>query len=475
MPEDLAPTVCVGYVHDKEVAHSWSDSLIQAGFFDGGRTLRGVIKVRSTTGMIEMARNDVAREFLERNEEYLWNVDTDMGFLPDTLAKLSWIADPEERPFIGALTFAQKEVEHDGYSGSVCKPRPVLVDLMDVTEKGETRKRYAARGWYAPNAMTRVSATGMACCLIHRSVFERIRDHYGGDVWFDRLPGMGADADKLMGEDVSFCHRCNELGIPIYCHTGIRTTHLKPIWLGEPDFWQAQVAPPATERALVIVPVLNRPANAKPFMESLRASTGMADAVAVADEDDILTIAAWQEQGVDVLKGREHTFAEKLNRGYRERMNGTPWLFMVGDDVQFYPGWLDHAEWMADSFKAKVVGTNDLGNPRVIAGEHATHMLISAEYIKDQGAGWDGPGVVAHEGYRHWFVDDEIVTAAKQRGVFMPALGSIVEHKHFLWGKSSVDPTYEEGNRHATEDRAVFEKRHKEFTGEELEYADRDG
>jgi hypothetical protein len=46
------------------------------------------------------------------------------------------------------------------------------------------------------------------------------------------------------------------------------------------------------------------------------------------------------------------------------------------------------------------------------------------------GASWDGPGIVCHEGYRHWFVDDEITVAAQLRGVFQAALGSHVEHLH---------------------------------------------
>ena len=75
------------------------------------------------------------------------------------------------------------------------------------------------------------------------------------------------------------------------------------------------------------------------------------------------------------------------------------------------------------------------------------------------GASWDGPGVVAHEGYRHWFVDDEIVTAAKQRGGWQASLGSVVEHLHPLFGKGEQDEVYELGQAHAEQDREVFTAR----------------
>jgi hypothetical protein len=59
-------------------------------------------------------------------------------------------------------------------------------------------------------------------------------------------------------------------------------------------------------------------------------------------------------------------------------------------------------------------------------------------------------------------VDDEIVTAAKQRGVWAPALASVVEHLHPLWGKAEVDDTYVRGQRYAGRDKATFEKRYRE-------------
>jgi hypothetical protein len=311
------------------------------------------------------------------------------------------------------------------------------------------------RSTYPINALTQCAATGAACILIHRSVLENIRDEHG-PVWFNRI--AGADG-KLLGEDVSFCVRAGAMDVPVHIHTGVRTTHLKNEWLGEDDFWQHSAVPPAVDEVAVIVPVMKRPQNARPFMASLKASTGMAKVYAVGDAADTDTLEAWRLAGADVVvldNQTPGTFAEKMNLGYSATEE--PWIFMVGDDVRFRPGWLDHAQAIAgDQFD--VVGTNDLGNPAVMAGEHATHMLIRRSYVDEVGAGWDGPKVVAHEGYRHWFVDNEIVTAAQQRQKWAMALGSIVEHLHPNWGKAEGDEVYELGQSRATEDRKLFERR----------------
>jgi hypothetical protein len=273
-----------------------------------------------------------------------------------------------------------------------------------------------------------------------------------------------------VGEDLSFCMRATALDIPIHVHTGARTTHAKMTWLSETDFLERSSVPPATEEVAVIVPVLRRPEHAEPFMTSLRASTGLATVYAVCDRADEEATAAWKQAGAIVLDVNDHleldrpgTFAEKVNVGYR--YSDEPWLLLVGSDVHFYPGWLDQALAAAAPGPFDVVGTNDCGSPRVIAGEHSTHPLVRRAYIDKQGASWDGPGTLAHEGYRHWYVDDEVVTVAKQRGAWAMALGAKVEHMHPYFGKGEMDDVYRLGEQHAEADKALFAERLAKYGG----------
>lgn len=419
------------------------------------RVIRGGwLAMRYGTDGLPAARNDTVQQFLDdKDAEWLFWTDTDMGFRPDTVDRLLAVAHPTDRPVVGALCFAQRELTPDGMGGYRCAPRPTIFDWIE-TEDGQ--QGFQGRTIYPVNALVRCAGTGSACVLIHRSVFTRILDEHG-PTWYKRA--VNATTGQLIGEDLSFCMRAVALGIPVHVYTGVRATHLKPVWLQEQDYWAHAVPPAATERVSVVVPVMQRPANARPFMDSLRASTGLADVYAVADVGDTETINAWKAEHATVLVTAGNTpgtFAEKVNIGYRESQH--PWIFITGDDVRFHAGWLDHAQAVAGT-QHHVIGTNDLANPRVTTGEHATHLLIRRAYVDEQGSSWDGPEVVAHEGYRHWYVDDEIVTAAKQRGVWEMALGARVEHLHPLFGTAETDAVYELGQSRAPEDRKTFNAR----------------
>lgn len=445
--------VALAYVHDDDGrVTSFEESLLGLVSYDAthGRHLahdHGRMPIRYGTDGLPAARNTVAAAVVTSDVDWLLWVDTDMGFAPDTLDRLLAAADPATRPIVGALCFAQRQVAHDGLGGYRTQPMPTLFDWRSGDD-GEPR--FASVPMYPVNALMSVGATGSACILIHRSALERIAEAMG-PTWYDRTPGTDG---KLLGEDISFCVRAAVCEIPVFVHTGVRTTHFKTRWLGEVDHWRAYNPPPATDEVAVVVPVLRRPDNAAPFMRSLRASTGLATAYAVADDDDPETAEAWAAAGAQVIVGDARTFARKVNLGYAKTRE--PWLFLTGDDVKFHPGWLDHAQHVADVLGASVVGTQDLGNPRVLAGDHATHLLVRRSYVDEVGASWGGPGVVAHEGYRHNFVDNEMVDAAKARGVWQMAMGSVVEHLHPVWGKAEKDSTYILGEASAEVDGQLF-------------------
>jgi hypothetical protein len=193
-------------------------------------------------------------------------------------------------------------------------------------------------------------------------------------------------------------------------------------------------------------------------MFSLAETTDKALVTVIAGLDDMQTAQAWALAGARVIvcPAEPGSFAQRVNYGYRHTFR--EWIFLSGDDVDFHAGWVEAAEAQITPTK-HVVGTNDLGNGSVTAGLHATHMFIRRSYVDEQGASWDGPGVVCHEGYRHCYVDDEIVTAAKQRDAWTPALDSIVEHLHPSWGKSLIDETYEIGIQTMGQDGLIFQQR----------------
>lgn len=450
--------VVVAYPHKDEPGNNFAQSLLQMALYDRGRHIGTIENVRCPTGDLVVARNTIMRYLLESDFEWLFMVDDDMGFQVPALETLAAVADPVERPIVGGLCFSQRDMSRDGRNGYRWEARPTIFDWIKMPDGIE---RFAFRSHYPINGLMQCDATGAAFVLIHRSVGERIFNKFG-ETWFNRIE----HADGNMSEDLSFFKRWLDVVGRGGCfvHTGVKTNHLKPMWLAEADFWQQIGVPPATERVDVIVPVLHRPQNVRPLLETLRASTGLATAWFVCEPGDRDEMDAVRTYGGRVLQ-HAGSFAEKVN--YAVGVSGltAPWVFLTGDDVLFQPGWLDHAQYVAHQYDGHVVGTNDLGNPRVTAGDHATHMLISRDYIDKFGATFDDkPGVVCGP-YRHWFVDDEIVALARHRNVWQMALGSFVEHMHPLWGKGDDDDVYRLGRESAEADRALFEARAARFFG----------
>ncbi|MEV7804995.1 hypothetical protein AB0O28_18800 [Microbispora sp. NPDC088329] len=229
-----AGSACLAYVHSNEVAHSWHLSVVGALGYDmthAQRLIRGgFLAMRYATGGIVEARNTATARFLEGDAEWLWWLDTDMGFAEDTLDRLIAAADPAERPIVGALCFAQQEYAPDGMGGYRTRPRPTLYRWAEV---GDGRQGFTAWLDYPRDELVEVAATGSACLVIHRSVFVAVGERYG-PTWYSRM--ANPTTGQLLSEDLSFCARAVQCGYPVYVDTRVKTSHLKQVWLSEADY-----------------------------------------------------------------------------------------------------------------------------------------------------------------------------------------------------------------------------------------------
>lgn len=238
--EELPSTVLVVSLvpPDGMNSTSFTESLLGLVLHDAsseGRVVRGggPMLIPTTPMRLVDNRNYAAKWLLDDSDaDWLMFIDSDMGFEPDAVEKLLKVADPAERPVVGGLCFGLRKEESDGLSGWRSVPFPTIYDWR--TADGAPRPGFMARYGYSPETVTQCAATGAAFLLIHRSALEAIRAELG-DVWFERAK-MYPD-DEPMGEDISFCSRLGLLGIPLFVHTGVRTSHLKPLWVTE-EYYQ---------------------------------------------------------------------------------------------------------------------------------------------------------------------------------------------------------------------------------------------
>lgn len=213
----------------------------------------------------------------------------------------------------------------------------------------------------------------------------------------------------------------------------------------------------------VFIPVLARPHRVEPLLASLMDAAGKGHEYApyfICSPSDTDEIAEVRRQGwanlfvVDWEPGRGD-YAKKMN--YAWRHTEEEWVFLAADDLVFHPGWFEAALAVHEQLNPCVIGTNDLGNTRVVAGLASTHTLVNRAY-GDCGS-IDDPTVLLHEGYWHNFVDDEFVQTAMWRETYAHAHESHVEHLHPNWEKAAHDSTYAKGEARFRDDGELYHRR----------------
>lgn len=205
---------------------------------------------------------------------------------------------------------------------------------------------------------------------------------------------------------------------------------------------------------VVVVPMLGRAAQVGRLADSLAASTDRARLLFACTEgdDDVLAAVA----GFDhlVMKPRERgDYAHKINTAVTSAAE--PLIFTGAIDLAFRPGWLEACE-VRMSDRVRVVGTNDLTNPRTANG-HSTHTLVARDYARS-GLIDGRPGLLC-EDYIHEYVDDEMVGTARKRRAYAHAADAVVEHLHPMAGKAAWDDTYRGMRRRMRSDRRLFNQR----------------
>jgi GT2 family glycosyltransferase len=216
----VADSVVIGYCHPGSVRAEFCASLLSAAM-EGSTPLETVLTYYSGPN-ISTARNKICADFLTRPAPWLLMCDTDMAFAADAADRLIAVADPAERPLVGALCFSQN---------GDADPLPTMYDLM---RKDSGELAFTRPSSWPEDTCVKVSATGAAFLLIHRTALEKIRDH-GNDIaapWFRESAIPGAPL-ALMGEDMTFCLRAGAAGIPVHVHTGVQVGHIKPAMLGK--------------------------------------------------------------------------------------------------------------------------------------------------------------------------------------------------------------------------------------------------
>ncbi len=178
--------------------------------------------------LIDDARNVLADTFLKSPTEWMFWMDSDMVFDPDTLVKLFNVAEGKNTKMATGIYYQRKgmnypcvwsrgeDLEESGEKTGLCSPKSKTNKYLGTFVIPHKDKKEPFK----------VHAAGFGCVLIHRSVFEVLPRP-----WFQFLKGM-------CSEDFYFFVNAHDMGFDLWADPTINLGHIgdAPI-ITKHDFW----------------------------------------------------------------------------------------------------------------------------------------------------------------------------------------------------------------------------------------------
>lgn len=169
--------------------------------------------------ILTMQRN----EAVQRMEgDWLLFIDDDMVWRPDAVRRLIEIREEHDLDMVGGLCFRRS----DPYQPTLYMREQPTAGAYNYLEKWDSD-------------LVEVDATGLAFCLIHRRVFERIANEPMPPVESRTRPAMFFQWNGQVGEDLGFCQMAKATGSRIWVDTRIKIGHIGEIEIGEEHYLYA--------------------------------------------------------------------------------------------------------------------------------------------------------------------------------------------------------------------------------------------
>lgn len=182
--------------------------MIQTSFV---KSLFGLISTGETklsfrvSSLVYDSRNTLAGEAITQGYDRILFLDSDMAFQPDLFIKLSKDMD-EGREYVTGLCFKRKPpftpviYKELAYKCEGLNPEMKLESYLD----------------YPKDEIFEIAGSGCAAVMMTTDLINRVGAKFG----YPFSPLMG------FGEDVSFCWRVQQLGVPMFCDSRIKVGHV---------------------------------------------------------------------------------------------------------------------------------------------------------------------------------------------------------------------------------------------------------
>lgn len=354
--------VYVANVNPGQVSDQFTRSLVDLCEFDRVHNLglwRGTLYGNSGANIAKV-RNELVQRFLEQPDgDWLLMVDSDMVFPPETMLRLLAAAEITGAKIVGGLCVF---VGADGPFPTLYQWRPDAITGVQ---------------WDFPDdAQVQVAATGTACLMVHRTVFETCRDHQIEQTrwlldriddpavsdlvarglvhdpsaewgWFQERVRIKRQPDGVSehwcSEDIDFCLRMGDLGFPIFVDTSTQIGHVKHgrVWYAS-DIRDGTGVPRA--KIVAVVPVKDRFDLTTDLIRQLR-QQGDCDEIVVCDNGSATRTRNWlaSQNDLTVFDMADAGIHEMWNRGIDhalERHGPRTRVAFLNNDLKLGPAFL---------------------------------------------------------------------------------------------------------------------------------------
>lgn len=157
--------------------------------------------VMKSGSLIYTSRNELATTAISENFDYVFWLDSDMVFRPDTLIRMMDTLKKNDFDILTGLYFRR-----------VPPYSPVLFDRLRLIGEAADFTEYKE----IPEGIFEVGACGFGCVLMTTEVFMSVQAKHG-----HMFSPIGNN-----GEDVSFCWRARDCGYKIYCDPSVICGHV---------------------------------------------------------------------------------------------------------------------------------------------------------------------------------------------------------------------------------------------------------
>lgn len=145
---------------------------------------------------IDVAREEIAKSFLNSNKEWLFYLDSDVYIEPNTLLLMM----QKSYPILSGLYFTRYP--------------PIQPACWRLTDQGKVPINFKY------GDIVEADAAGAGCLLIHRMVLENIKPPY-----FEWTVGKRPEKYESMSEDFYFFRKIKEKGFKLLVDTSIQCKH----------------------------------------------------------------------------------------------------------------------------------------------------------------------------------------------------------------------------------------------------------